>query len=331
MFGPCSRRTSASSRTGTIAPGRRVDRQVARSARSRRRPTDRTSPPGRTPSRDRRCGRRSRRRSSFRSPRRRRPAAGRTARSPARLSTNRTNGTSICCSSDRSATPGTPAIAVADALAQPAERAEVVAEHLDRDIRARARQHVIDPVRDRLPDRHVGARQRRELPAQLGQQLGRGRSVSRRPTSISAASTPCTCSSYSARPVRRAVATTSGCASRICSTRRPISSDLASDVPGSVFACTVRLPSWNSGRNARARARQRRRRPRRAAPSAADDHGTGWSRTGGSSAREPRLQRRASASRRDRAGSTPRCGRNAKHSAGVTTIATASDASSATM
>ena len=82
--------------------------------------------------------------------------------------------------------------------------------------------------------------------------------VSRRPTSISAASTPCTCSSYSARPVRRAVATTSGCDSRICSTRRPISSDLASDVPGSVLACTVRLPSWNSGRNAVPARRQRR-------------------------------------------------------------------------
>ncbi len=35
------------------------------------------------------------------------------------------------------------------------------------------------------------------------------------------------------RPVRRAVATTSGCAKRICSTRRPISSDFGSDVPGS--------------------------------------------------------------------------------------------------
>ena len=84
----------------------------------------------------------------------------------------------------------------------------------------------------------------------VGQQLFARPLVSRRPTSISAASTPCTCSSSSARPVRRAVATTSGCASRICSTRRPISSDFASDVPGSVFAWTVSVPSWNSGRNA---------------------------------------------------------------------------------
>ena len=45
------------------------------------------------------------------------------------------------------------------------------------------------------------------------------------------------------RPVRRAVAPTSGCARRMPSTRRPLSSDLLRAVPGSVFAWTVRLLS----------------------------------------------------------------------------------------
>jgi hypothetical protein len=102
------------------------------------------------------------------------------------------------------------------------------------------------------------------------QRLAR-RPVSRRPTSISAASTPCTCSSYSARPVRRAVATTSGCDSRICSTRRPISSDLASDVPGSVLACTVRLPSVEFRQERRAGAGQGRARHHEQRQRARDD------------------------------------------------------------
>ena len=46
----------------------------------------------------------------------------------------------------------------ADPLAEPPQRAQIVAEHLDGDIGARARQHVVDAVRDRLPDRHVRAR-----------------------------------------------------------------------------------------------------------------------------------------------------------------------------
>ena len=78
---------------------------------------------------------------------------------------------SICCSSDRSTTPGTPADGLAHALAEPAQRAQVVAEDLDGDVRARARQHVIDPVRDRLADRHVRAGQRRKPAPQLGEQL----------------------------------------------------------------------------------------------------------------------------------------------------------------
>ena len=83
MFGPCSRRTSASSRTGTDGAGRRVDRQIARCDRSRRCSPDRTSRADRRPCRDRRSGRRWRRQSWFRSLRRRRPAAVRSGRSPA--------------------------------------------------------------------------------------------------------------------------------------------------------------------------------------------------------------------------------------------------------
>ena len=60
---------------------------------------------------------------------------------------------------------------VPDVLAETAQRGEIIAEDLHRDVRTRARQHVIDAVRDRLTDRHVGARQRRETTAQIGQQF----------------------------------------------------------------------------------------------------------------------------------------------------------------
>ena len=115
----------------------------------------------------------------------------------------------------------------------------------------------------------------------------------------------------------------------ICSTRVPISFDFASDVPGNVLAWTVRLPSWNSGRNA---VPTRMSPATAAATSSADVAITihGWSSACGSVAESPRLSVRAS---------QPSCpdsidlarGRNAYDSAGVTTIATPSDASSATM
>ena len=56
-------------------------------------------------------------------------------------------------------------------LAEAPQRREIVAEDLHGDVRARAREHVIDAVRDRLTDRHVRARQRREAAAQLREQL----------------------------------------------------------------------------------------------------------------------------------------------------------------
>ena len=60
---------------------------------------------------------------------------------------------------------------VAHTLAEPPKRAEVVAEDLHSDVGSRTRQHVIDAVRDRLSDRDVGARKRREAAPQRRQQL----------------------------------------------------------------------------------------------------------------------------------------------------------------
>ena len=61
---------------------------------------------------------------------------------------------------------------VADIFAKAAERQQIIAEDLHRDIGARTGQHVVDPVRNRLTDRDVRTGQRRETPAQLGEQLG---------------------------------------------------------------------------------------------------------------------------------------------------------------
>jgi hypothetical protein len=79
------------------------------------------------------------------------------------------------------------------------------------------------------------------------------REPGRNRTSISAALTSWACSSSSARPVRRAVETTSGKDMRIFSTRWPRRSDSSSEVPGNVTAATVNAPSLNSGRNVRPR------------------------------------------------------------------------------
>ena len=301
--GSCSRPSRAgrrrARRIGTGAPvGVSIGRSAMRS-KSAARPRIELHRPDRTPRRGRTRAPPSSRRSWSRSPRPRPARAGRSGRSPAGSARTARTGSSVCCSSDRSATPATPRHRVADALAEPPQRRQVVADDLDGDVGARARQHVIDAVRDRLPDRHVRARQRREArgaaPPAAPRAAGR---VSRRPTSISAASTPCTCSSSSARPVRRAVATTSGCASRICSTRRPISSDLASDVPGSVFALIVRLPSWNSGQERRAERVSRRAGGNQQQRSADADDQPRMVERAREHAGEPRLQRRAPASPR---------------------------------
>ena len=75
-------------------------------------------------------------------------------------------------------------------------------------------------------------------------------------TSISADSTPCTCSSSSARPVRRAVEATSGTPSSRRSSALPSAFESARLVPGIVTALTVSAPSLNSGRNERPAAEQ---------------------------------------------------------------------------
>src|SRR5687767_15488952 len=49
------------------------------------------------------------------------------------------------------------------ALPEPPQRAEIVAEHFDRDVGARARQHVVDAVRDRLADGHRSEEHTSEL------------------------------------------------------------------------------------------------------------------------------------------------------------------------
>ena len=56
-------------------------------------------------------------------------------------------------------------------LPEPAERPQIVAEDLHGDVRAGAGEHVIDAVRDRLTDRHVGARQCGKVTAERGEQL----------------------------------------------------------------------------------------------------------------------------------------------------------------
>jgi hypothetical protein len=54
---------------------------------------------------------------------------------------------------------------IAHVFAKSPQGGEVVAEDLHRDVRPRARQHVVDAMRDRLADGHVGAGQRREATA----------------------------------------------------------------------------------------------------------------------------------------------------------------------
>ena len=160
----------------------------------------------------------------------------------------------------------------------------------------------------------------------------RGRPVSRRPTSISAASTPCTCSSYSARP---------GAARR--GHHLGLRHQDLLDAPADLVGLGERRAGQRVGlhrqaalvelrqeRGARAGQRADRARDRRRRPPAA-------TRRGRSSAQrqrpcEPRLQRAATS--HPSCPSLPRTarrGRNSAHSAGVTRMATASDASSATI
>ncbi len=198
MLGPSSRRTSASSRMrhaarrrGCRSAGRRSRSKSARCS-PRSNLTTRSNDVPRSNTRRRPC-----RRGWSRSPRPRRRAAARTGRIAARFRTNRTSGTSICCSSDRSDHAGRLRMAsLRAACPGAAASARSSPNTLHGDVGARARQHVVDAVRDRLADRHVGAGQRARTAGAARPAVPRVDGPSRaRPTSISAASTPWTCSS----------------------------------------------------------------------------------------------------------------------------------------
>ena len=76
--------------------------------------------------------------------------------------------------------------------------------------------------------------------------------------SISAAFTPCACSSNSALPVLREVIEISGTDSRIFSILFPILFDSSSDMPGKLTALIVNVPSLNSGKKLRPKPNMRK-------------------------------------------------------------------------
>ena len=67
-------------------------------------------------------------------------------------------------------------------------------------------------------------------------------------TSISAALTPCACSSNSARPVRLVTTSTSGKSSNICSISFPVLLLSSKDIPGGPTTLITKEPSLNSGK-----------------------------------------------------------------------------------
>ena len=77
----------------------------------------------------------------------------------------------------------------------------------------------------------------------------RERASSCNSTSISELLTGSTCSSSSARPVRRAVYCTSGTRRMSCSATAPILLLSSREVPAGVYRLTVKLPSLNGGKN----------------------------------------------------------------------------------
>ena len=155
----------------------------------------------------------------------------------------------------------------------------------------------------------------------------RGRPPGSSRTSISADSTPWTCSSSSARPVRRAVAATSGTSSSNRSMALPSAFDSARLVPGSVTALMTSAPSLNGGRKAlpiRGTLASAAASRRAAVP--ITSHGR-WI-TPGSRRAYTRLSTAASVG--SRPARIPRApGSRYRQSAGVTVRATTSDANSA--
>ena len=133
-----------------------------------------------------------------------------------------------------------------------------------RDVGAHARQHVVEPVRDRLADvdrqrQHRRAASGCRRPSRSSAAPPGLRSISR-----SVECTPSACSSSSARPVRRPTDLTSGTSSTRRSAIRPTRLDSASETPGLNARLMVKVPSLNCGRNARGSSN---------APAAADRHG----------------------------------------------------------
>ena len=171
-----------------------------------------------------------------------------------------------------------------------------------------------------------GTSERRSRISSSTTSRGRPPGVSR--TSISADSTPCTCSSNSALPVRRAVAATSGTSSSSRSMALPSAFDSVRLVPGSVTALMTSAPSLKVGRNARPIRGTVASDPAKSRP-AATMTGTGCRSTAGSTRPYPRLSAAARpGSRPSRMRRMP--GSRYAHSAGVTVSAkTTSEAKSA--
>ena len=217
---------------------------------------------------------------------------------------------------------------LAHALAEPAQRREIVAEDLDGDVRARARQHVVDAVRDRLADRHVRARaasrSRGAAPPATPRAAGPSRASRRRfppPRRPARARRvpPARCGA----PWRRPPAARAGSARRGGRFRRTSPATCRAACWPERQAAFVEL-----GQERRAHARHRQRRPpTRSAADDADDQPRVIERVR-QHPREPRLQRAREPAVVPALRSTARRAETRKHSAGVTTIATTSDASS---
>ena len=131
------------------------------------------------------------------------------------------------------------------AFAEPPQRAQILSEHLDRDVRARPGQHVVDTVRIGCPMVTFVPGSVENSRRSAASSSSRGRSVSRKPTSISAASTLDVLVELRAphAPRRRD--------DLGLIHQNPL--DTCADLIGlaerrsrGVLACTVRLPSWKS-------------------------------------------------------------------------------------
>ena len=97
-----------------------------------------------------------------------------------------------------------------DGCGQPPQFGQIGAENLDRDIGATARQHVVDAVGDRLADDDLRAGHAGQVGAQCGEEILLAALAHLQGDLHFGAETSMACGSPSARPVRRAVATTSG-------------------------------------------------------------------------------------------------------------------------